>query len=121
MQETALITGASSGIGRHAAIRIAERGARAVVTYNGNVEGAAETVAMIDERGGEAVAMHLDVGRSDTFEAFAAELGTRPLHYLVNNAGVGGPSMFEDTTDEIYEAYHRVLLQGPYFLTQSLL
>jgi NAD(P)-dependent dehydrogenase (short-subunit alcohol dehydrogenase family) len=120
-RKTALVTGASSGIGRHAAIRIAERGARAIVTYNGNPEGAAETVAMIEERGGEAVAMHLDVGRSETFAAFAAELGDDPLHYLVHNAGFGGPSMFEETTEELYDAFHRVLLKGPYFLTQTLL
>ena len=121
MQTNALITGGSSGIGRHAAIRIAERGARVIVTYNGNRSGAEETVATIVQGGGSAVAMHLDIGRSETFAAFAAELGDAPLHYLVNNAGVGGPSMFEETTDETYEAYHRVLLKGPYFLTQALL
>jgi NAD(P)-dependent dehydrogenase (short-subunit alcohol dehydrogenase family) len=118
-RKTALVTGASSGIGRHAAIRIAERGARVIVTYNGNAEGAAETVGLIEARGGEAVARHLDVGRSETFAAFAAEL--EPLHYLVHNAGFGGPSMFADTTEELYDAFHRVLLKGPYFLTQTLL
>ena len=119
MNKNALITGASSGIGRHAAIRIAERGARVIVTYNGNLDGAEETVATIVQAGGDAVAMRLDLARSDTFAAFAEEVG--PLDYLVNNAGVGGPSPFAETTDEVYEAYHRVLLKGPYFLTQAVL
>jgi NAD(P)-dependent dehydrogenase (short-subunit alcohol dehydrogenase family) len=117
---TALITGASSGIGRHAALRIAERGARTIVTYNGNPDGAAETVAQIEAHGGDAVARQLDVGRSDTFAAFAAELDG-PLDYLVHNAGFGGPSMFAETSEELYDAFHRVLLKGPYFLTQTLL
>jgi NAD(P)-dependent dehydrogenase (short-subunit alcohol dehydrogenase family) len=120
-RKTALVTGASSGIGRHAAIRIAERGARVIVTYNGNPDGAAETVALIGARGGEALALHLDVGRSDTFAAFAAELGGEPLHYLVHNAGIGGASMFAETSEEVYDTLHRVLLKGPYFLTQTLL
>jgi NAD(P)-dependent dehydrogenase (short-subunit alcohol dehydrogenase family) len=125
----ALVTGGSSGIGRHAAIRIAERGAGVILTYNGSPDGAAETVATIAERGGTAVALPLDVGRSETFGAFAgqvaAELGERwgrgSLDHLVNNAGFGQMAMFADTTEELYDRFHRVILKGPFFLTQRLL
>jgi NAD(P)-dependent dehydrogenase (short-subunit alcohol dehydrogenase family) len=41
--------------------------------------------------------------------------------YLVNNAGFGQMSMFEDTSEELYERFHRIILKGPYFLTQKLL
>ena len=125
----AVVTGASSGIGRHSALRIAEGGAGVIVTYNGNPKGAQETVAIIEERGGTAVALHLDVGESDTFDAFArrvaAELTERwqrtSFDYLVNNAGFGEMAMFADTSQELYDRFHRVILKGPFFLTQTLL
>jgi NAD(P)-dependent dehydrogenase (short-subunit alcohol dehydrogenase family) len=125
----ALVTGGSSGIGQHAALRIAERGAGVIVTYNGNPEGAEETVATIEDRGGAAVALQLDIGDSQTFEAFAQRVAATTserwqrgsFDYLVNNAGFGQMSMFEDTTEELYDAFQRVILKGPYFLTQKLL
>jgi NAD(P)-dependent dehydrogenase (short-subunit alcohol dehydrogenase family) len=125
----AVVTGGSSGIGRHTAIRIAQRGAGVILTYNAHPEGAEETVATIEDRGGVAVALPLDVGNSDTFDAFAqrvaAEITDRWQHssfdYLVNNAGFGQMSMFIDTTEELYDRFHRVILKGPYFLTQKLL
>jgi NAD(P)-dependent dehydrogenase (short-subunit alcohol dehydrogenase family) len=125
----AVVTGGSSGIGRHTAIRIAERGAGVLLTYNTNPERAEETVATIEDRGGTAVALQLDVGDSETFDAFgqrvAAELNDRwqrsSFDYLVNNAGFGQMSMFVDTTEELYDRFHRVVLKGPYFLTQKLL
>ena len=58
----AVVTGAGSGIGRHTAIRTAERGAGVILTYNTNPEGAEETVATIADRGGTAVALQLASG-----------------------------------------------------------
>jgi NAD(P)-dependent dehydrogenase (short-subunit alcohol dehydrogenase family) len=125
----AVVTGGSSGIGRYAALRIAERGARVILTYNTNPEGAEETIATIEDRGGTAAAVQLDVGDSGTFDAFAqrvaAEISDRwqrtSFDYLVNNAGFGQMSMIVDTTEELYDRFHRVILKGPYFLTQKLL
>jgi NAD(P)-dependent dehydrogenase (short-subunit alcohol dehydrogenase family) len=125
----ALVTGASSGIGRHAAIRIAERGAGVIVTYNHRPEGADETVAMIEDAGATAVALQLDVGDYGCFDGFvrrvSAEMNDRwhrtSFDYLVNNAGFGQMALFPDTSEELYERFHRVILKGPYFLTQKLL
>jgi NAD(P)-dependent dehydrogenase (short-subunit alcohol dehydrogenase family) len=125
----AVVTGGSSGIGRHTAIRIAERGAGVILTYNTNPERAEETVTTIEDRGGTAVALQLDVGNTETFDAFAqrvaAEINDRwqrtSFDYLVNNAGFGQMSMFVDTTEELFDRFHRVILKGPYFLTQKLL
>ena len=129
MPKIAIITGASSGIGHHAALRIADRGAAVIATYNGNPAGAEATVAAIEERGGSAVALQLDVGDSASFDAFAArvrdEIAERwqrdSFDHLVNNAGFGGSAMFADTTEELYDRFQRVLLKGPFFLTQKLL
>ncbi len=125
----AVVTGGSSGIGQAAAIRIAERGVGVILTYNANADGAKETIATIEGNGGEAVALPLDVGRSVSFADFveqvARELDDRwqrsTLDYLVNNAGFGQMAMFEDTTEELFDEFLRVVLTGPYFLTQRLL
>ena len=71
----AVITGGSSGIGRHTAIRVAQRGAGVILTYNSSPDGAEETVATIEEHGGAAVALPLDVGDSETFDGFAQHRG----------------------------------------------
>jgi NAD(P)-dependent dehydrogenase (short-subunit alcohol dehydrogenase family) len=125
----AVITGGSSGIGRSAAISIAERGAGVILTYNAHADGAEETVATIEGNAGSAVAVPLDIGRSEDFPGFAERVNDvirerwqrTTLDYLVNNAGFGQMSMFEDTTEELYDQFHQVILKGPYFLTQSLL
>jgi NAD(P)-dependent dehydrogenase (short-subunit alcohol dehydrogenase family) len=125
----AVVTGGSSGIGRHAAIRIAQRGARVVVTYNSNPEGAAETVATIEGEGGAALALALDIGHSETFDAFAEQLaaalgerwGRTTFDVLVNNAGGSVMAPFAETTEEMLDGAYRTLLKGPYLLTQRLL
>jgi NAD(P)-dependent dehydrogenase (short-subunit alcohol dehydrogenase family) len=127
--KVAVVTGGSSGIGRHTAIRIAERGAGVILTYNSSPADAEETVATIEERGATAVALQLDVGESDTFDTFAERVATElaerwqraSFDYLVNNAGFGQMSMFAETTEELYDRFHRVILKGPFFLTQKLL
>lgn len=128
-QKIVVVTGASSGIGRGAAIEIAARGMGVVVTYNARPEGAEQTVEEIRDTGGTAVALPLDVSRTETFAAFTealtgvlrTEWNASRIHALVNNAGVGGGMPFAEMTEEAFDQYYRVLLRGPYFLTQTLL
>ena len=131
-QDTAsvvVVTGASSGIGQGAAIEIAKRGVGVVATYNSRPEGAEQTVAMIRDSGGTAIALPLDISRTETFHEFTDQLAralqtewhTDNLVGLVNNAGFGGGRSFEEMSEEAFDQYYRVLLRGPYFLTQALL
>lgn len=124
-----VVVGGSSGIGQAAAVRAAQRGSGVIVTYNNNDEGARKTVEQIEKAGGTAVALPLDVGRGDTFRAFRQSVetalsetwGARTITGLVNNAGFGQMSLFEDTTEELLDRFYRVILKGPYLLTQALL
>lgn len=126
----AIVTGASSGIGQSTAVQLARRGAGVVLTYGRNHAGALETVATIEREGGTAVALPLDVGRSDTFPAFRDSVVAAlrdtwqrdTFDHLVNNAGFGhAATSFEQTSEEFFDRLMRVLLRGPYFLTQTLL
>lgn len=128
-QPVAVVTGASAGIGRSAAIEIARRGFGVVATYRSRPEEAEETVAVVRGLGGRARALPLDVGDTATFPAFLADLtavlqdewGDDRIGALVNNAGFGGGQAFEEMTEEAFDRYYQVLLRGPYFLTQALL
>ncbi|MFJ9648578.1 SDR family NAD(P)-dependent oxidoreductase [Streptomyces sp. NPDC004244] len=127
--KVAVVTGASSGIGRSAAAKIAERGIGVILTYGENRRGALDTVAAIEEAGGTAVALHLDLGDSAGLVRFRDEVartlqetwGRDTFDHLVNNAGFAHASPIEDTTEADFDGLVRVLLKGPYFLTQRLL
>ncbi|MFJ5262493.1 SDR family NAD(P)-dependent oxidoreductase [Streptomyces sp. NPDC088387] len=127
--QVAVVTGASSGIGRSAAVKIAERGVGVVLTYSSNAQGAKDAVAEIESRGGTAVALPLDIGDASGFPAFrdavAEALRTTwqrdTFDHLVNNAGFAGMAMFEDTTEEFFDRLTSGLFKGPFFLTQTLL
>lgn len=125
----ALVTGASAGIGRGAALEIARRGFGVVATYRSRPEEAEETVTQVRGIGGTAAALRLDLGDTSSFAGFRDDLaamlqrewGAERLAALVNNGGFGGGSPFAEMTEEHFDRYFRILLRGPYFLTQALL
>lgn len=125
----ALITGASRGLGRSAALKLAETGVDVIVTYKGNQTEANAVVGQIRELGRKAVALQLDVGDSKTFASLANNVKAAladtwqcdRFDYLVNNAGVGAHASIAETTEAQFDLLFYVHLKGTFFLTQQLL
>ncbi|WP_144371555.1 SDR family NAD(P)-dependent oxidoreductase [Vogesella urethralis] len=129
MRKIALITGGSRGLGKHTALALAAQGCDIILTYQQNRSAADEVVAAIQACGTRAVALPLDVGRSQDFAAFAARIaevlpqqfGRTQFDYLVNNAGIGIHAAFADTSEAQFDQLMQIHLKGPFFLTQTLL
>ncbi len=113
-EKVALVTGAASGIGRAAARRLADEGARVVVS-DLDVTRGEETVRLIREADGEAVFVRADVSRADEVEALILQTlaAFSRLDCAVNNAGVGGDLLPTHLRDEaMWDAIMNVNLKG---------
>lgn len=112
--KTALITGASSGLGAHFAQVLAEQGARVVLAARRTTL-LDEQVRAIRERGGEAFAVAMDVNDAAAvpaaFDAIVADVG--PLDLLINNAGIASPPLkFLDTGEDDWQRVIGTNLNG---------
>lgn len=122
---TALVTGASRGIGRAIAARLAARGAALLLHYVHARDRAESLAAEIHAAGGHAHLLQADLEHPDTPAALAHQvthiLQGQPLHILVNNAGVSRRAPIEDVSEADFARSLRVNLQAPFFLIQALL
>lgn len=114
---TALVTGATSGIGRAVAVQLAGLGAR-VVVHGRSAERGAETVRSIEKSGGTAVFATADLERADDVRRLADDAG--PVDILVNNAGVYRFATTVDVDDDFFDEHVRVNLRAPHILVQKL-
>jgi 3-oxoacyl-[acyl-carrier protein] reductase len=124
--KVAIVTGASRGIGRAIALRLARDGALVCVNYHSNAQAARLVIGEIESAGGEAFALQADVGSVEQlgrfFEALDAELiarrGDRRFDILVNNAGVAvaGPTATSSEAD--FDRVFTTNVKGPFFTTQ---
>jgi 3-oxoacyl-[acyl-carrier protein] reductase len=119
--KTAMVTGASRGVGRATAVRLAEGGANVVVNYLSNEGEAAETVRMIEAKGREAIAVRADV--SDFLSA--KELANKTLErfgcidLLVLNAGIWEGAPIEDMSEELWNKVINTNLKSAWACTKA--
>jgi len=125
----AIITGGSRGLGRNTAMKLAEQGTDVILTYRSGHNEAAAVVAAIEKLGRKAVALPLDVGKSASFDDFAATIREvlsktwqcDSFDFLVNNAGTGLHASIAETTEADFDDLVNVHFKGVFFLTQKLL
>lgn len=128
-QKIALVTGGSRGLGKNAALKLADNGIDVIVVYRAKQAEAEEVVQQIIQKGRKAIALQLDVADTKSFDSFFQQLGTqlqetwgRPtFDFLINSAGIDATSPFAETTEEDFDRLMNVHFKGTYFLTQKAL
>ena len=119
MSKTALVTGASKGIGRAIALELAEGGYDLGINYLRHEKEAREVAASVRGRGRQALVVRADVGKKveidGMFDRFLDEFGHIDL--LVNNAGVSMFMPFLDATEEFWDTITNIDWKGTYLCT----
>ena len=114
---TALVTGATAGIGQAIALQLAGLGAE-VVVHGRSADRGAETVRTVENAGGKARFVAADLSRPDDVRRLAAEAG--PVDILINNAGIYKFGATADTDDAFFDEHVNLNLRAPYILVQQL-
>ncbi|WP_185289686.1 SDR family NAD(P)-dependent oxidoreductase [Chryseobacterium lactis] len=125
----ALVTGGSRGLGKNAALKIAQKGLDVIITYRSNKEEADAVVSEIKAMGQKAAAFQLDTKDIKSFDAFIKEVtthladntGSTNIDYLINNAGTALYSPITEVTEEQLDDMVDIHFKGVFFLTQKLL
>lgn len=128
-RKIALITGASRGLGRSAALHLAAQGVDIIGTYRSQADEAQQLLQAIEAQGGRAQMLQLDISNSSHFVAFAERVAQvlretfarERFDFLINNAGIGTHVAFSDTSEQQFDELMNIQLKGPFFLTQRLL
>jgi glucose 1-dehydrogenase len=124
--KVALVTGSSQGIGQAIAIRLAAEGAKVVINYRSNPDGASETLSKVRSAGGDChmagYSIKADLGMvGDVRQLIAESINYYGrLDILVNNAGIEKHAPFWEATEADYDAVMDVNLKGVFFATQEM-
>ncbi len=123
MGKTALVTGSSRGIGRAVAAKLAREGYAVGINYYERRDKAEELAALLTAEGCRALAVQADVSKRAEVDAMvkAVTEAFGSISVLVNNAGVAGQSLFQNVTDELWERYFAVNLNGARNTIQAVL
>lgn len=127
--KTALITGASRGLGKDMALALARAGKNVVITYATNKQEAEITAFEAAKYGVKSAVLQLDLNSLNSLNDFIQslevclqnEIGVQRFDYLINNAGMGATVPFEKVTEESFTDFLNVHYKGVYFLTQKCL
>ncbi|MDR3606532.1 MAG: SDR family oxidoreductase [Oligoflexia bacterium] len=114
MNRTAIVTGASRGIGKAIALRLAKDGFQVAINYMSSKEEAISVTGEIEKAGGRAIAIKADVAKADEVEKLFAETERQlgKIDVLVNNAGLLKYIKLAEVTDEIFQRMVDTNLKG---------
>ncbi|MBO5652072.1 MAG: 3-oxoacyl-[acyl-carrier-protein] reductase [Selenomonas sp.] len=118
--KVALVTGASRGIGRAIALKLAAEGAKVAINYAGNTAKAEEVKAEIEKNGGEAILVQADVADSAAVETMVNTVVEKfgQIDILVNNAGITRDGLLMRMKDEDFDAVINTNLKGVFYCTK---
>ncbi|WP_186671267.1 3-oxoacyl-[acyl-carrier-protein] reductase [Sporosarcina sp. BP05] len=120
--KSAIVTGASRGIGREIALLLAKEGARVTVNYSGSKDKADDVVKLITESGGEAFAIQADVSDADDVKAMVDKtieiFGS--IDILVNNAGITRDNLLMRMKEDEWDDVININLKGVFLCTKGV-
>ncbi len=125
----ALVTGGNRGLGKDAALRLAEYGADIILTYRTHMDEALVAISEIQEKNRRAAVLELDFMQIERLDEFVGKVrsllrerwGVEKLDFLINNAGFGGFTPIGDTAEDVFDGLYLVHFKGVYFLTEKML
>lgn len=122
-ERSAVVTGASRGIGRAIALELARRGHRVAVNYQSSEAAAEEVVSAIRSAGGTAVAIKADVSSAESARELiaAAERELGPIGILVNNAGITRDTLLMRMKDDDWQSVISTNLSSAFYCTKAVI
>lgn len=121
-RKAAIVTGASRGIGRAAAVRLAKKGMDIVFTYNSGVDAAEETKALCEAEGAKVLAVQADVSKSENCEKLVEQTleFCGRIDVLVNNAGITRDGLIIRMSDEQFDQVIDTNLKGAFYMMRAV-
>jgi NAD(P)-dependent dehydrogenase (short-subunit alcohol dehydrogenase family) len=125
----ALVTGASRGLGKDMALKLAQSGHDIILTYNEQKEAANEVAGLIVSMGQKAVVLQLDMSDFSGLDVFVEQVktvlsetwSTTTFDFLINNAGIGATIPITQVTEEAFDKLMNIHFKNVFFLTQKCL
>lgn len=121
-EKAAVVTGSARGLGRAIALQLAQAGAKVIVNYAGSADKAAETVRLIQEAGGTAIAVQADVSCAADVDRLVKETiaAYGRIDILVNNAGIARDNLLLRLKEQDWDAVIDTNLKGIFLCTKAV-